>query len=135
MNRLAKKFIIILTLMIIDVNFLCILVNSLFIEHYSLKMNQLNLDKIYQEADLEVLNIKMIDAFQFTTLIFILGMVGRIVLINLLVKRMTKPLTQLSTLSQQIANLDFQKVEVHIKDEIEDLAHHINHMSLKHLLH
>lgn len=227
MNRLAKKFIIILTLMIIGVNFLCILVNNLFIERYYLKMSQLNLEKVYQEADkealissykmqqnlekeegiiviyvpnetnLEMLNIKMMDAFQdkglklskfwlwekdytkliekgevnklynqkqleysalikfttykggilawakliphitqtiqminqFTTLIFIIGMVGMIILITLLVRRMTKPLTQLSILSQQIANLDFQKVEIHTKDEIEDLAHHINHMS------
>lgn len=66
---------------------------------------------------------------QFTTGIFLLGMLGMIIMVIFLVRRMTRPLSQLSDLATQIAQLDFQKVEINTHDEIEDLAHHINDMS------
>lgn len=49
MSRLAKKFIIVLSLIVIAINVLCILFNSIFVEKYYLRSKKIELNKAYEK--------------------------------------------------------------------------------------
>ncbi|WP_313893253.1 HAMP domain-containing sensor histidine kinase [Psychrobacillus sp.] len=66
---------------------------------------------------------------RFTIFLMSLSVIVIILLVVIISKKITKPLESLKTLSQDIANLNFRKVEIQSNDEVGDLAKSINRMS------
>lgn len=66
---------------------------------------------------------------QFTFFVFMGGLIIIILLITFLSKKITSPLTELTTLSRDIGRMNFRQSAIHTHDEIEELAESINQMS------
>ncbi|MHC1748900.1 MAG: sensor histidine kinase [Cellulosilyticaceae bacterium] len=63
-------------------------------------------------------------------IIIIIGMCTSIVIfMSMYLRKIIRPLAQLSVLAEDIAQLDFKQVDIQTGDEIEDLANNINIMS------
>lgn len=73
--------------------------------------------------------VAIMTQFNFYTLLFSVSVIG--LLVFLFARRMIQPLERLQQLSKDIAQLNFRTEEIKTNDEIEDLAHSINEMSLK----
>ncbi|TVX94722.1 HAMP domain-containing histidine kinase [Paenibacillus agilis] len=70
-------------------------------------------------------------ANQFHTWILLGALVLTLVLVGLFSQRLLRPLDKLKRATEDIANLNFRRVEIKTGDEVESLAHSVNEMSDK----
>lgn len=66
---------------------------------------------------------------KFTFFILVFAMIIAIILVNIISKRIVKPIDNLKALSKDIASLNFRKEYIKTNDEIEELSVSINSMS------
>ncbi|MBC1937610.1 HAMP domain-containing histidine kinase [Listeria grandensis] len=66
---------------------------------------------------------------EFNLMLMLLGSILVVALTGFLSRKITKPLEELKIVADQISKLEFEKVTVETKDELEDLATSINVMS------
>lgn len=71
--------------------------------------------------------LRLINFFQI--ILFLVALIFMILILYFLVRRITEPISQLSDLTNDIANLDFKTIKINTKDEIQILADNINTMS------
>lgn len=89
-----------------------------------------NGDVLLVSLPFEGLNKTADIAMQFNVYIVLILLAVAIVIVMILARRMTKPIIQLSQITQKISDLDFSESYIgHTNDEIHSLGEHINSMS------
>lgn len=101
--------------------------------NYSLMIEYVNLDETFVAVAMVIPNISETIALvnRLTVLIFGLAVIVMISLVYFLVRRVTKPLTEIGNLAIDISEQKFRRIELHTNDELETLANNINNMSVK----